>query len=421
MVAFNVSMACRPVHPAAFSRRVAAVLCAGGLSLLAASGSFADGPVFQKTPSSVSLQFDDIESGAPLPALPVWVESFEMVGADPPEQEPVLAEPSWEDPSETDLLAGDPPAVAPGDPAPYRDLQIFLGMPPVQEPDDTGVTVQLREAEPDISFGRETWTVARLQLRPGALPGEFLFIRILFDDAPGRQPVVIARSPLGGILYRSVPLGSATGLPNSEGLVVPAKNAASVEIAVPGDGANLRGLFVSASRAVPSVRTVDFGGGEAAADPFTAPAPAASEPAGEGDIALYGRVLASLDPGPVTLSPVAGETVVYEFDLAEPPQAAMVTFELLNADAAKPPAVAINGADAGPASVALPDLADPAFDAYQFNASPGVQLRYAGWIRAQKFIPGTLLRTGPNRITVRSDDPSSGVAVREVNLQLRYP
>jgi hypothetical protein len=421
-----------------FSRRdflaphLAAAIAMAVLSSVPGSGRADNGTVPYKTPSTVFLNLDAIEAGAPLPALPLWVESFEIAGSNFPAKaapEP-FASPRWDDPAELDFLSDDAPGTSARDPIAYREQQLLIGLIAGSENDGTagkagadpdgagpsGVTVQLRPENP----AGETWTVARLQLRSGVMPGDYLFLRVLFDDMPGQQPVVTSWAVTGEILFRSKPLGAGTGLPSSEGLLVPTRLAGNVEIAIPGSGANLRSLFLSAARSIPSIETVDFAADGQSPDPFGQDEAPSLAPASSDDSAVYGRVLATLDPETVPLSPLTGNETVYEFELAESPMASIFLLEALNADAANPPVLAVNGIDVGPAAVALPDLADPAYSVFQYNASTDLQFRYTGWARAQKFLPGSLLRSGLNRVVVRSGDATAGIAIRNVRIQLKY-
>ena len=49
-----------------------------------------------------------------------------------------------------------------------------------------------------------------------------------------------------------------------------------------------------------------------------------------------------------------------------------------------------------------------------------MRFRYAGWLRAQRVIPGSALRAGLNKVVLQLNGESGPVAVRAVELQLKY-
>jgi hypothetical protein len=98
----------------------------------------------------------------------------------------------------------------------------------------------------------------------------------------------------------------------------------------------------------------------------------------------------------------------------------VLTSQVLGTDIAAPPLVRVNGHDPEAATLFLPDLADPG---YQGNARENDSLlsfRYTGWLRAQKVIPGEWLTAGLNTVTLELSNGSEAVAVRSVEVQLKY-
>lgn len=254
-------------------------------------------------------------------------------------------------------------------------------------------------------------TVCRLRFRRFAGLNDEMLLRLFFTDGP--QPSVSAWSEIGTRIAAPRELGQGLGLPASETLVLPMSGVDYVDIETPGDGANLRGVFLSSLQKSETRSALDFSPASALADPFS-DAPA-SAPAFD-DALLFGRVKATLEPGVVTLNETNGESGVFQFDLAAPPLVALVTFEIENADIAAPPEVLANDQSLGRAGIVLPDLADPAYVGGVHPA--GVAFRYSGWLRCQKLIPAAALLSGANRLQITSS--AGGVAVRAVEVQLRY-
>lgn len=448
----------------------AAIVGLGGFGPQAgvrAASATADGggrPALHPTPLSVLIDLDAIEAGAPLPALPIWIDSFEIAPsalAAPPIPRAAAVQvdpdPSWDDPLAAETLpavdgsgakeatvawqerelvrtllpipAGTPtptPAAAPeGAPGPAAaDGPVVMLSPTATVPRPrpaaalTGPTVIVAPPAGDMP---QEWMIARVRLVPGVFPGDTVVIRVLFDDLAGHLPVVTAWTELGVCLFQSPPLGDGTGLPTSETVAVPAQQAATIEIALPGAGANLRGVFLAPATARRLDQAMDFAARPPVLDPFKALLPTWATPTTEVDAALFGRVAALIDGGTVGLRPTGSGRVAYEFELAEVPAAALFTFELLNADPAAPPQVELNGAAWGPAYAILPDLADPAYDGRQYAAADGLRWRYRGWVTCQKFLPGAALVPGVNRLLIAAPDTAAGTAIRAVAVQLKYP
>lgn len=259
-------------------------------------------------------------------------------------------------------------------------------------------------------------TIFRMRLRKlPSLQSEML-VRVYFDDVAGMNPMISAWSETGRERFRSAPLGSGVGLPTNESVVVPVDGTDYLEIAVPGDGTTIRGALASSLKAATVLQTIDFQSAPDVADPFENLPPTA---AAEVDAKLFGRVRATLDAGTVKLSLKDAPSNAWEFELASQPLAAVVTFEILNADLNAPPVVVANESDSAFASVHWPDLADPAYRGESRGSEAAMRFQYTGWLRAQCVIPGTVLRSGLNKIIVGLSDASGPVAIRNVELQLK--
>jgi hypothetical protein len=206
------------------------------------------------------------------------------------------------------------------------------------------------------------------------------------------------------------------GLPTSETLSFPTAGVDFVEVTVAGDGRNIRGVFFAMLKTQEMQRALDFAPPSIQIDAFGNAAPAAPR---TDDLTLYGRVRATIDPGVLKLTPAAFNGT-WEFALEAPPLLAMVTFEALNADALAPLEVIVNGRPLGPATVQMPDLADPSYLGLVRPLESDMRFRYTGWLRCQKVIPGSVLKAGANEITIQLHPESGPVAVRAVELQLKH-
>ncbi len=264
--------------------------------------------------------------------------------------------------------------------------------------------------------GEPPRTVYRLRLRRMPSLHRELLLRVFFDDIIGVQPAVSAWTETGRALFQGEPLGVGAGLPTNESIVVPIEGADYVDVIVPGDGTNIRGLLASSLKDVPVRQTLDFHAPADIQDPFgNLPARQLAEE----DSKLFGRVKATLDTGIVRLSRKGEATAQWQFDLAGQPLAAVVTFEVLNADLTAPPILSVNAGQPGYASVHFPDLADPGFRG-ESRPLEGMRFQYTGWVRAQFVIPGNLLHSGQNAVNISVGDDSGTIAVRNVELQLKH-
>ena len=260
-------------------------------------------------------------------------------------------------------------------------------------------------------------TIYRLHFRcVGDLNGS-LQLRLFFDDQTGTAPTVSAWSETGAARFARGPFGTGLGLPTSENLILPMDGVDYVDITTFGDGRNIRGVFLASLKRADIQHALDFTAPTAVADAFDNLPPSALN---ADDYSLYGRVKASLDPGVMKLTPLETPAGSWEFELQSPPLTAFVTFEILDADALAPLEITVNDRLLGPVSVHQPDLADPAYLGLVRPLERDMRFRYAGWLRAQKAIPGSALRAGLNKVVLRLNRDSGPVAVRTVELQLKY-
>ncbi len=256
-------------------------------------------------------------------------------------------------------------------------------------------------------------TSYRMRLRKVGSLNREIQLRVFFDDAPDASPSVSAWTETGARLYGSDPLGAGLDLPSSVSLLIPAEKADYIDVTVPGNGSNIRGVLLSSVVKTETRAAVDFPPTSQPLDPFgNLPATVPDE----NDLSLYGRVRAMLDAKPVRLSPV--DTL--SFDLQQQPLVAVVTFEVLNADIAFPPDVTVNDHMAGATQLHLPDLADPGYRGEVRPMEKDMHFRYTGWLHCEVVIPGSLLKAGPNELALTANPQGGSVAVRSVELQLKH-
>ena len=287
--------------------------------------------------------------------------------------------------------------------APRQSLPIWLeSVQRTAEPSNTNAPVK---------------TTFRIRLRRFGQLNDHLQLRLFFDDVPGAAPLVSGWSETGARQFLSPRLGSGLDLATSESLVIPAEHLDYLDVAVPGNGANLRGAFVATLKKSETMHALDFAAPTEINDPF-ANLPA-SEPAAN-DSFLFGRVKAAIESGPVTLTPTDAREAAWEIELDAIPLLAVIAFEILDVDPLSPPEWIVNGTPLGAASIRLPDIADPAYQAVVRPNESAPRFQYNGWLHGQQAIPGSALRAGVNRLVLRLDKKSNAVAVRAVEMQLKH-
>jgi hypothetical protein len=262
----------------------------------------------------------------------------------------------------------------------------------------------------------KTITTIRIQLRDMGDFDQKRLLRLFFDDHAGASPSVLGLGAAGEQKFARGPFGEGLELPSSETMVFSPAGIATVEIRVPGDGRNLRGAFLATLQAHSMMKALDFAAPGDLIDVFernsALPLPA-------NDVALYGRVKATLDNRTVKLSATGQQSVTWEFELEAPPLLTMLSFEVSNADGQSPLEVTVNDQPLGPVTVSWPDLADPGYLGSVRPLETGMRFRYAGWLHAQKIIPGAALKAGVNRLVLTLPAEAGAVAVRNLALQLK--
>ena len=344
----------------------------------------------QPTPFTVLLDFAALrQPAAPKPALPIWLESVNIVPATT-----LAVQITGTDSGNT-----------------------VAGLPETQEAPHTTIRIRLR-----------------------SMPGlnDTLLLRLFFDDLAAAHPTVTAWSETAVQSFTSGPLGAGLELPVSESMSIPTQGVAYLDIDVPGDGSSLRKTLLTTIKKITVSQSLDFAppavsstAAEPIIDPFGNPAP---QPAAANDTYLFGRVRATLEAGfvklaaPTTSATAAATqsgsaalqtTAVYEFELEAAPLLALITLDILNADPLAPLQAWINDTPVGAVSTQLADLADPAYIGL-VRPLATMRFHYAGWLHGQVILPGSALKAGTNTLTLQLPAGASPVAIRAIELQLKH-
>ena len=139
----------------------------------------------------------------------------------------------------------------------------------------------------------------------------------------------------------------------------------------------------------------------------------------EKDLEHFGTITATLASEAITIGSDVPHAGVFQFGMEEQPLLALLTFEVASPRIDSPPEIYVNGEDVGPATLTLPELADPA---YRGEMEPLLKMhfQYTGWLRAQKLIPISNLKAGTNDVTILSGAGTSTSAIRGTQIQLKY-
>jgi hypothetical protein len=290
--------------------------------------------------------------------------------------------------------------------------QVVAGQVPTSLPIWLAGVTASRQA--NATGGLVTTFQITLRQMPG-LDQKRLF-RVFFNDHAGESPTVVGLDPNGVQKFSRGPLGQGLELPNSETVVFATDGIATIDIIVPGDGRNIRGVFLATLQAHTMMRALDFTPPGDLIDVFERGA-ALQVP--ENDLSLYGRVKATLENGTEKLT-ASQPTITWEFELQALPLMALLNLEALAADPQAPLEITLNNQPLGVVTMSWPDLADPGYVGVVRPLETGMHFRYAGWLRGQKVIPGSALQTGVNRLVLQLPSGSSPVAIRSLELLLKH-
>ncbi|PYI94064.1 MAG: hypothetical protein DME97_04125 [Verrucomicrobia bacterium] len=260
-------------------------------------------------------------------------------------------------------------------------------------------------------------TVFRIRLaRPNA-EAQVLFCRLFFDDNAEQKPQLIAWDESGTVVMQSGPLGAGIGLPTSESVMIPMVAASTIDIEVPGDGKTVRGAYLDWMASAEVLHPLSAEHRDLIPEPFAAMAPL--HPATQ-DSERFGTVTASLADETIRIGASVSQGAAFQFGLESQPLVALVTFEVASPNITSPPEIFVNSENLGPATVTLPDLADPAYRGQTASLLRGMRFQYTGWLRAQKLIPAANLKAGTNDILIIGGAGTPASAIRATQIQLKY-
>jgi hypothetical protein len=260
-------------------------------------------------------------------------------------------------------------------------------------------------------------SVFRIRLaRPGGR-ASVLFFRLFFIDQTAARPEIVVWDESGSQVLRSGPLGAGIDLESSESVMIPMHGITTIDVEVPGDGNSVRGAYLEWMTSSEMVHASGVGSQDAVPQPFAATLPlhAPAQDAEE-----FGTVTASLSTDLIHIGSTSSEAATFEFGLESQPLLALITFEIAGPRIDSPPEVIANGENVGPASLVMSGLADPGYRGEMHAIVSQMQFQYTGWLRAQKIVPVSALRTGTNNITIINGPNAAGAVIRATQIQLKY-
>lgn len=260
-------------------------------------------------------------------------------------------------------------------------------------------------------------TIFRVRLLHPNSEAQVLFCRLFFDDNAEQKPQLTAWDESGTVVMQSGPLGAGIGLPTSETVMVPMVGASTIDIEVPGDGQSVRGAYLDWMTNAEVLHPSTAEHRDLIPEPFSAMAPL--HPATQ-DSERFGTVTASLADETIRIGASVSQGAAFQFGLESQPLVALITFEVASPNIAAPPEIFVNGESLGPVSIALPDLADPAYRGQTASLLRGMRFQYTGWLRAQKLVPASNLKAGTNDILITSGEGTAASAIRATQIQLKY-
>ena len=260
-------------------------------------------------------------------------------------------------------------------------------------------------------------TIFRIRVAPPAGDYSLLFLRLFFDDKANAHPQLVAWDESGSQVVRSGELGFGIDLPSSDSVIIPMKNVAALDIEVPGDGRTVRGAYLDWMTSSEVAHPLNAHHRDVIPEPFSSMPPLRA-PAQ--DVEQFGTVKATLAPETIRIGTSLSEGAAFRFGIETEPLLALLTFEVVNPRIDAPPEVYVNGQDVGPATLTLPELADPGFRGQTESLVKRMNFHYTGWLRAQKIVPAELLRAGTNDIVVVNGGETGTAAIRATQIELKY-
>jgi hypothetical protein len=257
------------------------------------------------------------------------------------------------------------------------------------------------------------------RLRMAHPPGDYqvLFFRLFFDDKSDARPELVAWDESGTEVLRSGALGSGIDLPSSDSVMIPMQGISTIDIEVPGDGKTVRGAYLDWMTSSDVVHPLSTEHRDIIPEPFSS-VPPLHAPAQ--DLEQFGTVTATLAAETIRVGPSLHQGAAFEFGIESQPLLALLTFEVASPRIDAPPEIYVNGESIGPATLTLPELADPGYRGQMESLFKEMHFQYTGWLRAQKIVPVANLKVGTNDVIILSGPGTSTSAIRGTQIQLKY-
>jgi hypothetical protein len=269
----------------------------------------------------------------------------------------------------------------------------------------------------DMTFDGVAKTTFRIRVSHPSADLQVMFVRLFFDDMDKTRPEVVAWDESGTQVMRSGALGSGIGLPSSDSVMIPMKGISTVDVEVPGDGKSIRGMYLDWMTSSEVVHPLNAGRRDIIPEPFSSMPPLHSP---DQDTEQFGTVTATLANDAISMGADAEHGATFQFGVESQPLMALLSFEVASPRVDSPPEVYVNGEDVGPATVTLPELADPGYRGEMESLIKEMHFQYTGWLRAQKLVPVSSLKVGTNNVMVLAGPGTPASAIRGTQVQLKY-
>lgn len=261
-------------------------------------------------------------------------------------------------------------------------------------------------------------TVFRIRLtRPSGQDFAVLFFRLFFEDKADARPELVAWDESGTQVLRSRKLGNGIDVSSSDSVMIPMHEISAIDIEVPGDGKNVRGLYMDWMTTSEVLHPLSAEHRDLIAEPFS-PMPKLQAP--EHDMEHFGTVTATLSSETLRIGPSIEQGAAFEFGIESQPLMVLLTFDIASPRIDAPPEVYVNGESVGPVTLTLPELADPGYRGEVESLVKGMRFQYTGWVRAQKVIAPGAFKIGTNNILIINGAGTSAAAIRGTQVQLKY-
>jgi len=199
--------------------------------------------------------------------------------------------------------------------------------------------------------------------------------------------------------------------------MIPMNGIATIDVEVPGDGTTVRSAYLEWMTSSELVHAGSAGTQDSVPQPFSLTT--RLHPPTQ-DSEQFGTVTASLAAEPIRIGSTSDQAAVFQFGMESQPLLALISFEIAGPRIDSPPEVIVNGVNVGPVSLALPELADPAYRGEMHTFVNEMQFQYTGWVRAQKIVPLASLQVGDNNILINNGPNAAASVIRSTQIQLKY-